>query len=415
MGTRGLQAYLYKIWITSLIEQIEREVRWRSELNILDEEQLETDSDDDDLCVALYEGRPVLFQDITGIDEGMISVDGFNEIIEWSYVVDLDNRAFTINGRMHFRLDNMPPGSLNKYFWRAPDPHYPGSSCIPTFAHPPSTPIEYIATVSRWPPPDFDISQAHEDYNQLAPLLLSIEEWGAPTWTNLTTSQRLSESLVQVILRDNAEKLSNPDVVETRPDFGVCLWQLISAAAPSYLRCPPVPDPSVNDSAGKPLVLCISELEATSGRLSCVTPHYDKLDGGNLDHMFHWFRGCLVMFCPRIDDVEYVEYETVLMVNNIRNYGRSTGIGIIFSGRHILAVAVDDNIVRCSQPLFFHDAKKNIMDSFLLATHLLSPHLTTNKLPWMQTSLERAVIGGLNSKLPYELAREIAFYLDHDL
>ncbi|KAG8765463.1 hypothetical protein FRC12_007483 [Ceratobasidium sp. 428] len=184
MGTRGLQAYLYKkryyrkyiscnshpdkfgdsfaaqipreehnrlVWITSLIEQIEREVRWRSELNILDEEQLETDSDDDDPCVALYEGRPVLFQDITGIDEGMISVDGFNEIIEWSYVVDLDNRAFTINGRMHFRLDNMPPGSLNKYFWRAPDPHYPGSSCIPTFAHPPSTPIEYIATVSRCP------------------------------------------------------------------------------------------------------------------------------------------------------------------------------------------------------------------------------------------------------------------------
>ncbi|KAG8765464.1 hypothetical protein FRC12_007484 [Ceratobasidium sp. 428] len=120
------------------------------------------------------------------------------------------------------------------------------------------------------------------------------------------------------------------------------------------------------------------------------------------------------MFCPRIDDVEYVEHETVLMVNNIRNYGGSTGIGIIFSGRHILAVAVDDNIVRCSQPLFFHDAKMNIMDGFLLATHLLSPHLTTNKLPWMQTSLERTVIGGLNSKLPYELAREIAFYLDHD-
>ncbi|KAG8723521.1 hypothetical protein FRC09_003012 [Ceratobasidium sp. 395] len=294
MGTSGVKAYLYKkryyttyipnsshphtfgdwfarqipreehdrlVWITSLIEQIEKEVRWRNERGIPDEERLDLKylwGKVENGFTVLYEGRPMVFQEIKGIEEGMVPDDFDNE---WSYVIDLDNRAFTINGRMHFRLDNMPPGSIDRYFWRVPNPENPGYTCIPTFAHPPSTPAEYIATVSRWPFPNFDISRTHNEYKTLGSVLLSIEEWGAPTWTSLTAAQQLSENLVQALLRDSAETLSNPDLARKRPTFGVCLWQLFSAAAPSHLCCPPDPGLSASKSSRDTFIRPIEELD----------------------------------------------------------------------------------------------------------------------------------------------------------
>ncbi|KAG8723515.1 hypothetical protein FRC09_003006 [Ceratobasidium sp. 395] len=449
MGTRGVKAYLYKkryyrtyipcsshpdifgdkfasqipreetqrlAWISSLIERIEQEVCWRNEHGILDEESIDLEykySDDDDGFTTLHEGRTVIFQDIHGMDYGMVPDEDYDT--EWSYAIDLDNQAFTINGLMHFRLDNMPPGSINRYFWRIPSPIYPGSNCIPTFAHPPSTPVEHIATVSRWPHPDFDVARTHEEYKTLAPRLVSLEEWGAPTWTNLTTAQQLSKNLVRIILRDSAERLSNPDVVKKRRSFCICLWQLLSAAAPSHLCCLQAPDSSepISDSPVRP----IEEFESYSGYSTCMTPHYftgELRKNKNYDHKPHWFRGCLIIFCPRLDDTEYVEHETIFMVNTLRRFGRSTGIGILFSGRHILAVSVDGNTVRHSRPLPLYDVKMNFQDGFLLATHLLSLHTTTNKTPWTHTPAAKCLTINRPRRLPDELVREIAFYLDHD-
>ncbi|KAG8723516.1 hypothetical protein FRC09_003007 [Ceratobasidium sp. 395] len=403
-------------WIASLIEQIDEEVRWRNERGIPDEECLDLNyiwSKVDEGFTVLYEGRPMVFQDIKGIENGMVPDEDHDT--EWSYVIDLDNQAFTINGRMHFRLDNMPPGSINRYFWRIPSPYYPGTNCIPTFAHPPSTPVEHIATVSRWPPPSFDISETHKEYKTLGPILLSPQEWGAPTWTNLTTAQQLSGNLVEVILRDSAEKLSNPDITKTRPSFHVCLWQLLSAAAPSHL-CLPAPDPSTSQPIANSLIRPLHTLRGPSGYMNCMTPHYSYLTHGlkdeNCDHKPYWFRGCLVVFCPRLDDTEYVEYENVFMVNSLRKFGRTTGVGILFSGRHILAVSVDGDTVRCSHPLPLYDAKMNIQDGFLLATHLLSLHSATNKTPW--TPSAKSLTIDRPRGLPDELVREITFYLDHE-
>ncbi|KAG9081300.1 hypothetical protein FS749_007746 [Ceratobasidium sp. UAMH 11750] len=231
MGTRGLKAYLYKnryyrsritddaypdhfsdwfaaqipreeearqAWIQSLGEQIEEEVAWRHEHGIGDDDELwdaELEDEGEYGIKILYLGRPLLFQGIESNKEGIVS-DGPYEV-EWSYVMDLDNRAFTINGLMHFRLDNMPPGSLDSYFWVTPDPEDPTENHIQAYAHPPRTPVEYIATVSRWPSPDFDIVWVREEYVKLAPLILSASDWGAPTWTSLTVSQQLSANLTR--------------------------------------------------------------------------------------------------------------------------------------------------------------------------------------------------------------------------
>ncbi|KAG8723510.1 hypothetical protein FRC09_003001 [Ceratobasidium sp. 395] len=447
MGTRGVKAYLYKkryyrtyipcsahpdtfgawfaeqvprderdrqAWITSLIEQIELEVCWRNECGIPDKKRLDLDYEWGEVehgFEIFYEGRPMVFQDIKSIEDGMVPDKDY--ATEWSYVIDLDNRAFTINGLMHFRLDNMPSGSINRYFWRIPSSIDPGTNCIPTFAHPPSTPVEYIATVSRWPHPDFDVIQTHEEYKAVAPILVSTEEWGAPTWTSLTTAQQLSENLVQVILRDSAERLSNPDVTKTRLSFCICLWQVLSAAAPSHLCCLPDSDSPTSQAISNDRVRPIYDLD-NSGLSNCMTPHYftwESMHDKNYDHKPHWFRGCLVVFCPRLDDSEYVEYETLLMVSNLRKFGRTTGVGIIFSGRHVLAVSVDGDTVRCSHPLPFHDVKMKIQDGFLLATHLLSLHTATNKTPWIHTPSSVCPAMNRPRRLPDELILEIAFYL----
>ncbi|KAG8702254.1 hypothetical protein FRC08_003593 [Ceratobasidium sp. 394] len=261
-------------WIQSLGEQIEQEVAWRHEHDIKGDKYFKSEfANNQDLIPTIsHLGRALLFERIQLNDGGLLRTDGFD--IDWTYVIDLDNRAFTINGLMHFRLDNIPPGSLNAYLWRIPSPEYPGETCIPTYAHPPSTPVEYIATVSRWPSPRFNVSQTCEEYAQLAPIVLSANDWGAPTWWSLTIVQQLSATLVQTILLDSAEKMANPDVVKMQSAFDICRWQLLSAAAPSHLCCPP--EPSNLEKAQNPRALSIEELREDSAYLNCLTPHYSK-------------------------------------------------------------------------------------------------------------------------------------------
>ncbi|KAG8742865.1 hypothetical protein FRC10_000844 [Ceratobasidium sp. 414] len=444
MGTSGYVAYLYKgryyatsihsdafpdylgdwfaakvprdeaereSWMKTLIGQIEQEIAWRHAHDIGDDEELEADypinKAEASEWIVFHEGRELLFREIVDGTKWKLFPGRGDE--EWTYVIDLDSRAFTINTLMHFRLDNMPSRTLSSCFWLVYTPGSGGEeTCIPTFAHPPSTPVEHIATVARWPLPDFDISQAHEGYAKLAPVILSTDEWGAPTWTGLTVAQQLSADLVQTVLLDNAETLSNPDMNKRHP-FGVCCWQLLSAAAPCHLKLPA-------QTEGDPhYFYTLSQLKANKFQ-SCLTPHYDSscdfFGHEDLDHRYHWFRGCLVAFCPRLDVVQYVEHETVQMVENLRKYGRTTGIGIAFSGRHILAVAVDGDTVHCSHPLLFHDAKSQCQTGFLLATHLLSPLLAADKTPWLGKPLPN--LTSTARVLPRELVQRIMFQLDHD-
>ncbi|KAG8734350.1 hypothetical protein FRC10_011762, partial [Ceratobasidium sp. 414] len=219
MGTRGYIAYLYKgryyatliyydaypdglgnwfaakiprddaerqAWIEALTKQIEQEVAWRHKHDIADNEDIGDEYIEDGPegyeFVPLHEGRPLIFLEIIeGTCWRLFPRLGRDE---YTYVIDLDSHAFTVNALVHFRLDNMPPRTPSSYFWRIHGPSYDNEGAyIRINAHPLSTPIEYIATVSRWPPPNFDISQAHEEYAKLAPVILSTDEWGAPTWT----------------------------------------------------------------------------------------------------------------------------------------------------------------------------------------------------------------------------------------
>ncbi|KAG8734964.1 hypothetical protein FRC10_011155 [Ceratobasidium sp. 414] len=399
-------------WVKNLIEQIGQEVAWRHKHEIAEDEELEADYEIDATegkeFVAFHKGRPLLFREIIDGAKGKL-LPGQKGDEEWTYVIDLDSRAFTINALMHFHLDRMPPGTLNSQFWRYFAPDDQDRSCIMTFAHPLWAPIEHIGTVDRWPPPDFDVSQAHEKYTRLAPVLLSDEQWCVPTRRGLTVAQRFSASLVRAVLMDNAEAFSNADLGERRL-FGVRCWQLLSAAAPCHLKLPTRTEDDPRYSYSLPQL-------TQDTPWNCLTPHFDnssRLDHETFDHRYYWFRGCLIVFCPRLDAIQYVEHETVQMVENLRKYGRTTGIGIVFSGRRILAVAVDGDTVRCSRPMRFHDRAMRLEVGLGLAMHLLSPELAVNKFQYLGKPSPNLIATASRARLPKELIQQIVFQLDHD-
>ncbi|KDN43825.1 hypothetical protein RSAG8_05818, partial [Rhizoctonia solani AG-8 WAC10335] len=99
--------------------------------------------------------------------------------IDWTYVIDLDNLAFTINGIVHLRLnDNMPPQLVGYNY------HEDGDLLIPR---------EYLcAKVNLWPAPNFDTEEYQQKYEALQPIIVPATEWGAPAWDELSMSQRVS-------------------------------------------------------------------------------------------------------------------------------------------------------------------------------------------------------------------------------
>ncbi|QRV88387.1 hypothetical protein RhiJN_16405 [Ceratobasidium sp. AG-Ba] len=177
------------------VRQIEEELLWRHDNNIEDNEDLRDFDIEIDFRSfdATRNGEPAMFTQVFCKNEEQL-IPGIYDEEEWTYVIDLDNRAFTVNGFMHFNLDNMPLGSLNSHFEWVTQKN--STYRIPKFVHPPRTPIEHIATVARWPASNLDFSAIHNEYSRVAPNVLSIQDWGAPTWTTLSTAQQLSADLV---------------------------------------------------------------------------------------------------------------------------------------------------------------------------------------------------------------------------
>ncbi|KAG8754360.1 hypothetical protein FRC11_006699, partial [Ceratobasidium sp. 423] len=107
--------------------------------------------------------------DIDEMDLGYELVDDTDwtlgsEDIEWVYVIDLDNRVFTINGTAHLRLDNMPPSDPGL------DSYHDGDRL--------SIPSEYLSsTVDLWPAPQFHIEERQQAYDLLGATIVPESQW----------------------------------------------------------------------------------------------------------------------------------------------------------------------------------------------------------------------------------------------
>ncbi|QRV88402.1 hypothetical protein RhiJN_16420 [Ceratobasidium sp. AG-Ba] len=370
MGTRGLRAYRYKNryyiayhqydsypdelglalvcliprnaarreeWINMVISKLEATRAWRRDNGIKDDGWRMTSP----AVLANHEvsSRPESSSKGDKIDEPCYGeITDSNDwilgdiMIEWTYVIDLDYRAFSVNGRIHFNLDNMPPfDDFPRYF---DDNRF--------F---PDVPKQYLTSVSYWSSPDCDIEAVNLQYSSLQPHVLGLKEWGAPSWTSLSAAQLLSVQLVKDIVRDNRTKFKFADVESEYCDIVLVCWQIACAAAPSHLICPST-NTSIPEAA---LHVNLTHAEYDYPRGGTKRAIFCSMDARNLSRVYCRFRGCLVYFCLRLDEETLLRHEINNMVEQLKKNGR---IG-------------------------------KLEDGLLMMVHLLSALLTVDKTPWM--------------------------------
>ncbi|KAH7335819.1 hypothetical protein B0J17DRAFT_769624 [Rhizoctonia solani] len=232
MGTRGFMAYRYKgkyyrvyipdyahpseyvrgctasiprdptqiqDWLEKVARALESKSQWNrlfggDEVELLSGEEDKLDGGDQDEYDSEDQERGRL-EIIPARDCSWTLGEAF---LEYIYVIDLDNRVFSFNGAVHFRLDNMPPNRSTRSEWSLV--RYLSSY------EKVKIPDKYLKRVDLWPPPRFDITQAQQKYDQLQPLIAAPAEWGVPSWDILTVPQRLATSLVEALLEDYTDE-----------------------------------------------------------------------------------------------------------------------------------------------------------------------------------------------------------------
>ncbi|QRW24037.1 CHD5 domain protein [Rhizoctonia solani] len=317
--------------------------------------------------------------------------------IEWTYVFDFDDRVFTVNGAVNFRFDNMPPRKRRPHGFSLTD-------YLESFARV-KIPEKHIKILKPWPPPRFDTIQAESQYRQLEPRTVPLSEWGCPSWDTLTTSQHLASSLVKTLVHDYSDELALAHYPSVWHKIGLFCWQVANAAAPSHLICPPL-DATPKSSSLYVRADLVKHTGTTDPKV--VQAH---IGGKGTLGCYCWFRGCLVTFCPRLNEPVYMAHHVCQMVENLRKKGRTSGIGIIMSGWHVIAVAVDGPTVRQSPVLDLHDGDQ-LGEGVLMLMHLLSPTLTVAKTPWASESLDRQSVATF--RLPHDVLQQIIHLTDWD-
>ncbi|CAE6475796.1 unnamed protein product [Rhizoctonia solani] len=313
--------------------------------------------------------------------------------IDWTYTIDLDNLVFTINGKIHLRLDNMPP-NLEHYTY-----HKGGDLPVPQ---------EYIcAKVNLWPAPDFDTEECQQKYEALRPIIVPATEWGASTWNELTASQRFSIELTHCFLRETSHRFTYAYVSYVRRDINDFCWNMLCTSIPAL--------PIFQDDYPKGM--------DTFGALSCayVVMHSlaSKGPSKSLVTDYCWIRGCLITFCAHLDDPIYVAHEVEHMVQRMRRDGHAESVGIILSSQQeLVVVAMDGPVIRHSPVLDIRTTPRGerpgrATDGRLILTYLLSPPLTVAPLPWRTQRCRSLIVSAnLGAELPPEVIRIIINYLD---
>ncbi|KAG8701263.1 hypothetical protein FRC08_004192 [Ceratobasidium sp. 394] len=291
-------------------------------------------------------------------------------------------------------------------------PQDPGFEHYFVDAHSPRSllpvPGQYLTTVSYWQALDHDVDAILNEYTSLQPRILSLEDWGAPTWNSLSTSQRFSAELVKTIVSDYKDILGAPDLMSEQPKILLICWQVACAAATSHILCP-VQSASLPETTLY-MTVAHGHLDYKDEDIKRVVPY--RMSATHYSRVYCWFRGCLIKFSLRLDEDTLLHHEVENMVKQLRRNGRSEGIGIMMSSNQLVAVAVDESGIRQSPLLDFHDAGGNVGEGLLLLLHLLSPAMTVNKTPWV--SAPTVPDCGFSPTLPEELIRHILRFTDFD-
>ncbi|CAE6536857.1 unnamed protein product [Rhizoctonia solani] len=316
--------------------------------------------------------------------------------IEYTYVIDLDNLVFTVNGRAHLKLDNMPPSEpgLAPYF--------------DEYEERIEVPPQYLSTVvDLWPAPGFDIEERQRQYEALSPIVVPAAEWGALPWDRLSFSQRFSIDLTHHLLSKTSHDTVNAYGLKFQKKTGEFCWNILCAATSSVPLC-------CNNIAGR----------HKSDRFRPYDMLYNmgtetKLSEYSYDPHYCWVRDRLITFCIRLGDPAYVSHEVEQMVRKMRRDGHAECVGLIVSSQQeVVIVAVDDGLgearqVRHTPVLNIRacpDTLGQASEGLLLMVHMLSPILTVPQLPWRVSRSRPSSRVWLWPKLPMEVFQQIIRY-----
>ncbi|CAE6500000.1 unnamed protein product [Rhizoctonia solani] len=317
--------------------------------------------------------------------------------VEYTYVIDLDNRAFTINGTTHLKLDNMPPSDPGLRRYR-------------------KLPSQYLnTTVNFWPSPAFNIEERQKLYESVNPIVTPAVEWGAHTWDRLSISQRLSVDLTHHLISKTSGEMASAHIPSIREKTGRFCWDILCAATSS------VPlfydNPNLQSRWN-------GSLSSGHGNFPSYGMCYKTGDKAFKDVErgyrgdYCWVRGCLVTFCVRLSEHAYVVHEIEQMVQKMRHDEHPECLGIILSSQQeIIAVAVDDGLeptrqVRHTPVLDIRpnpDKPGQASDGLLLLVHLLSPPLSVSPLPWRSRPSQSSLMWS-RPRLPLEILQHIIRY-----
>ncbi|CUA71664.1 hypothetical protein RSOLAG22IIIB_04710 [Rhizoctonia solani] len=362
--------------------------------------------------IVMLENAKTIEVEVVYPDDGVGADDlGFNVIydlpwmftsygIDWTYVIDLDNLVFTINGKVHLRLDNIPPDLGGYSFWK-------GSNRSILRDH-------ICQKVDLWPAPNFDTKECQQKYEALQPIVIPATEWGAPTWDEMTVSQRFSIEMTHYFLLKTSREFTYAYAPYIRPLIGKFCWNMLCASIPA------LPMFQEDDSKGQGLSIRALLCGRNNGPYS-IGAMRSPGDGEPFKSPddYCWIRGCLITFCTHLSDPIYVAYEVEQMIQKMRHDGHPESVGIILSSQQeLVVVALDGSTVRHSPALdirttFRDERPGRASDGRLLLTYLLSPLLTVPPLPWRTRPCQSppAASDSIN-KLPLEILQTIIDLVD---
>ncbi|KEP52487.1 F-box protein [Rhizoctonia solani 123E] len=320
--------------------------------------------------------------------------------IEWTYVIDLDNLIFTVNGMTHLKLDNMPPSEpgLEDYF----------ENEVPI-------PRQYIGTaLGLWPAPGFDVQERQQAYKALNPIITSVTEWGTLTWDKMSFPQRFSIELTHFLIQKTSHKVALAYAPEVREKTGRFCWDILCTVTPAT--------PLLYDSKHGPQNM-LTHTRGDRPYGMCYNTGVEDIKSLRYrgSNEYCWIRGCLVTFCVRLGDPAYVAHEVEQMVGKIQHDGHAECIGIILSSQQeMIAVAVDDGLkptrkVRHTPVLDIRpnpDKSGEASDGLLLLVQLLSPPLTSSQPLWRAPQSPQSPVVWSWSRLPLETVQHIVHYAD---
>ncbi|CAE7111771.1 unnamed protein product, partial [Rhizoctonia solani] len=293
--------------------------------------------------------------------------------VQWTYVIDLDNRAFIVNGVDYWRLDNLPD-RLGYYY---PDSDSEG----------PEIPDEFLFTeIDLWPPVRYVISERQQKYDALHPIIVPAAEWGAPIWPELSISHQFSIQITHYLLEKTSATFAEAFLSFVRCEVGTFCWDILCASAPAL---PFFQDDDFMSLDLSPRTLC----SGLNNRTHPVYHDIKTLQNNSLFKLkergsieYFWVRGCLVTFCVRLFHYIHVVHEVEQMVRKMRLSGVTEFVGIILSSQQeLVVVAMDGPTVRHSPVLDIRatdGVPGRATEGRLLLTYLLSPSLGVLPLPW---------------------------------